>query len=189
MRIPLKKVLFFSGILTLYVLIFGSTGICPLCSFVTKSLGISLKSGPTSSSISEVRTASSWKLKDVQGNEISSDDFKGKVMIIDFWATWCPPCRAEIPGFVELQKKYKEKGLVVIGISLDQQGPEVVQSFMKEYKINYPVVMATEKVSEDFGGIESIPTTFIIDRKGNIVSKHVGLTESAVFEKEIAPLL
>jgi peroxiredoxin len=135
------------------------------------------------------KTAPAWELKDVNGKTLKSSDFKGKVVVLDFWATWCPPCRAEIPGFVELQKKYSEQGLTIVGISLDEKGPSVVKPFMKKFNINYPVVMGDDKVVEAFGGVESIPTTFVIDRTGKIVSKHVGLAEKSQFEKEIRPLL
>lgn len=135
------------------------------------------------------KEAPSWELKDVSGKTVKSSEFDGKVVILDFWATWCPPCRKEIPGFIELQKQYGKQGLMVVGISLDQEGPEVVEKFMKSYRINYPVVMGTTEIVEAFGGIEGIPTTFVIDRQGKIQSKHVGYVDKSVFEKEITPLL
>jgi thiol-disulfide isomerase/thioredoxin len=128
-----------------------------------------------------------WELKDPDGKLVKSSDFDGKVVILDFWATWCPPCKAEIPGFIELQKKYGEKGLVVIGVSLDEQGLSVVKQFMKEFGMNYPVVMGDVKLMQDFGGT-AIPTTFVIDRSGKIVAKHVGFASKETFEKEITPL-
>ena len=128
-----------------------------------------------------------WELKDPDGKLVKSSDFDGKVVILDFWATWCPPCKAEIPGFIELQKRYGEKGLVVVGVSVDEQGSSVVKQFMKEFAMNYPVVMGNFKMMQDFGGT-AIPTTFIIDRSGKIVSKHVGLASKETFEKEITPL-
>jgi peroxiredoxin len=134
-------------------------------------------------------TAASWELKDVDGKTVKLSDFKGKVVILDFWATWCPPCRAEIPSFVELQDKYKDKGLQIIGISVDQDGAKVLKPFIEQNKINYPIILADEKVQSDYGGIEGIPTTFIIDKEGKISAKHVGLTQKAEFEKEIEPLL
>lgn len=132
--------------------------------------------------------APDWELQDVDGKIVKSSDFKGKVVILDFWATWCPPCRAEIPSFINLQKKYEKQGLVIIGISSDEES-SVVKRFMAANKINYPVVMADSKVSEAFGGVEAIPTTFVINPQGQIVSKHVGLTPESTFEKEIKPLL
>jgi thiol-disulfide isomerase/thioredoxin len=133
--------------------------------------------------------ASAWELKDVDGKTVKSSDFAGKVIILDFWATWCPPCRAEIPGFIDLQKKYADKGLEVIGVSLDEQGPEVVKPFMKELGMNYPIVMGNAQIVQAYGSFEGIPTTFVIDRQGNVIAGHTGFTPKEVFEKEVTPLL
>ena len=130
-----------------------------------------------------------WELKDVDGKPVKSSDFTGKVVILDFWATWCGPCRMEIPGFIELQKQYADKGLVVVGVSLDQDGASVVKAFMEKTGINYPIVLGDEAIVSAFGGVEGIPTTFIIDRNGRIVGKHVGYSAKAEFEAEIKPLL
>jgi thiol-disulfide isomerase/thioredoxin len=135
------------------------------------------------------KAAPDWQLNDVDGKPVKLSDFKGKVIILDFWATWCPPCRAEIPGFVAIQKKYADKGFTMIGVSLDQQGPSVVKSFMHSFGMNYPVVMGTPKVVLDYGGITAIPTTFVIDRQGNVVTVYEGLTDQATFESVIGPLL
>ena len=133
--------------------------------------------------------APAWELKDVSGKSVKSSDFKGKVVILDFWATWCPPCRAEIPHFVALQDKYAGKGLVIVGISVDSDGPAVVSSFMKANQINYPIVMGTPDIAQLYGATQGIPTTFVIDRKGNIVATHLGLTDPAVFENEVKAAL
>jgi len=133
--------------------------------------------------------APGWQLKDVAGRVVRSDQFKGKVVVIDFWATWCPPCRAEIPGYVALQQKYRDQGLVIIGISLDQQGPDVVKKFMAEKKVNYTMVMGTEEVQAAFGGIEAIPTTFIIDRAGNLRDRKVGGEDEATYEQTLLQYL
>jgi thiol-disulfide isomerase/thioredoxin len=149
-----------------------------------------------STSTNEIPSASTssisgpaWELKSMDGKLVKSADFAGKVVILDFWATWCGPCRMEIPGFIELQKQYAEKGLVVVGVSLDQEGAPVVKSFMDKAGINYPVVLGDETIVNAFGGVEGIPTTFIIDHDGKIVRKHVGYTDKAEFEAEIKPLL
>lgn len=133
--------------------------------------------------------APAWTLRDVDGKSVSSADFKGKVVVLDFWATWCGPCRMEIPGFVELQKAYGNKGLAVVGVSLDKEGGRAVKPFMKQFGINYSVVLGDEKIIRDYGGIEGIPTTFVIDRQGRIVSKHIGYVDKTQFEREITRLL
>jgi cytochrome c biogenesis protein CcmG/thiol:disulfide interchange protein DsbE len=123
----------------------------------------------------EAAKVPAFKLKDATtGKEVSSAQWDGKVRIIDFWATWCPPCKKEIPDFIELQNEY---------------GPSVVAPFVKEWKMNYPVLIGGEEVSQAYGSIMSYPTTFIIDRKGNVVQKYIGFREKAVFEKDIKALL
>lgn len=136
-----------------------------------------------------LKKAPDFTLLDLDGGERSLSDFKGKVIILDFWATWCPPCRAEIPHFVELYNDYKDEGLEVIGVSLDNNAKKVIPSFSEQYKINYVLLIADKKVTRDYGGIGSIPTTFIIDRDGNIVKKYVGYRDKEVFEKDIKNLL
>ncbi len=133
--------------------------------------------------------APAWELKDIEGKTIKSADFSGKVVILDFWATWCGPCRMEVPGFVSLQKKYGKDGLVIVGVSLDEEGAAVLKPFIKKHSINYTIVVGDEKVSKAFGGVDALPTTFIIDRNNVIVSQHVGYAPEATFAKEIKPLL
>jgi len=133
-------------------------------------------------------TAAPWKLKDLDGKTVSLSDFKGKVVVLDFWATWCPPCRMEIPHFIALQKQYASQGMSVVGISLDES-PDAVVAFAKKEGINYPIVMGDEKVVADYGNIEAIPTTFIIDQNGKIVNKYVGYTEPDVIENDVKKLL
>jgi len=155
--------------------------------FATALLCLSFN--PVASFAKESGAAPAWELKDLEGKTVKSSDFKGKVVILDFWATWCPPCRAEIPHFVDLQKTYGDKGLTVIGVSLDEGGPKVVKEFSQKFKVNYPMVMGNDKIVSDYGGVEGIPTTFVIDRQGRIVNKHVGYADKETFEKEIKPLL
>jgi thiol-disulfide isomerase/thioredoxin len=133
--------------------------------------------------------APAWKLQDLNGQTVSGDQLRGKVVVLDFWATWCPPCRMEIPGYIEMAKKYEKDGLVIVGVSLDEGGPEVVKPFATKMGMSYTVVMGNEVVQSVFGGMDAIPTTFIIDRSGQIRDRKVGAEESAEYEKKVLSVL
>ncbi|MBI2875998.1 MAG: TlpA family protein disulfide reductase [Candidatus Tectomicrobia bacterium] len=133
--------------------------------------------------------APDFALPDLQGKTVRLSDFGGKVIILDFWATWCPPCREEIPHFVELYSQYRNHGFQMIGISLDAAGPAVVKEFARKYGINYPILMADDQVALQYGGIPGIPTTFVIDRQGKVSERHVGYREKETFEKALRSLL
>lgn len=133
--------------------------------------------------------APAWELKDLDGKPVKLADFKGKVVLLNFWATWCPPCRAEIPDLISLQQQYSPRGLVVIGVAMDHGGAAVVRPYVKKFGIEYPIVIGNQKIGEAYGGIEVLPTTFVIDRKGNVVVEQKGAAERAEFESEIKPLL
>jgi thiol-disulfide isomerase/thioredoxin len=127
-------------------------------------------------------------LTDIEGKKLDLADYKDKVVVLDFWATWCGPCRIQIPGFVEMQNKYAHQGFSVIGISLDDEPQPVVQ-FYKEFKMNYPVAVGNQRVAEIYGGILGLPTTFVIGRDGRIYAKHVGSEDVSVIEDEVQQLL
>jgi thiol-disulfide isomerase/thioredoxin len=133
--------------------------------------------------------APAWKLRDLEGHEVSSDQFKGKVLVVDFWATWCGPCVGEIPGYIALQKKYGPAGLVIVGVSLDQKGPDHVRRFAQAKGMNYIVVMGDDQVVEAFGGIAAIPTTFLISREGRILHQKTGAVPPEEYERLVQAAL
>jgi thiol-disulfide isomerase/thioredoxin len=138
---------------------------------------------------SQLQAAPAWALVDLAGKPVTSESLKGKVVIVDFWATWCGPCRAAIPHLMDLHKLYKDKGFEVVGVSLDQQGPAVVQSFVTQHEIPYTIAMGNQKIVSDFGGVRGIPTAFIISQDGKIYRKIVGLVPREQYEKDVIALL
>lgn len=131
--------------------------------------------------------ANPFTVHTIDDREVSLDSFKGKVTIVNFWATWCPPCRAEIPDLIALQDKYRDQ-LQIIGISEDEDGPAVVRKYVAEHRMNYPVAMMSPELEKLFPGIAALPTSFVIDRDGRIVQKHVGMLNAAVTEQETRAL-
>lgn len=135
-----------------------------------------------------LRPAPNFTLTDLSGQKLSLDNYRGKVVMLDFWATWCVPCKEEIPHFVDMQTKYGPRGLQVIGISMDDDEPPI-RAFQQQFKMNYPVARGSADLATQYGGVLGLPITFIIDREGRIVSRHIGQTKPEVFESEILKLL
>ena len=139
--------------------------------------------------VSAGQPAPAWKLKDLDGHEVSFEQFKGKVVVVDFWATWCGPCVSEIPGYVELQKKHGADGLVIVGVSLDTKSPEYVKKFARDHAMDYTLVMGNDGIVDAFGGFDAIPTTFLINRSGRIVHKKTGAMPHEEYEKLVKQAL
>ncbi len=132
--------------------------------------------------------APSFQIPGLDGKPVSPADARGKVVLLNFWATWCGPCRAEIPDLVELQAKYKDR-LQVMGLVVDDDDLDAIQQFVREFHINYPVAITSDDVRIQYGGIAALPTSFLIDPQGRVVQKHVGLRDPALYETEIRSLL
>lgn len=137
----------------------------------------------------EPRFAPEWELPDTEGRAIKFSDFVGQVVIVDFWATWCAPCRLEIPELIKLQSAYRDHGFTIVGISLDQPGNPAIKEYMAEVGVNYPIVMGNAEVLEAFGDVDGVPTSYVIDRSGKVVAKYLGYTERDVFEREIEMII
>lgn len=127
-------------------------------------------------------------LRDLDGNMVSTAAWQGKVVLLNFWATWCPPCREEIPILIELSKKYKDD-LLVIGISVDDGSPDEVKEFAHNIGINYPIVMRSRELLVEYGGVPALPTTFLVNKEGRVVQKHEGLFSPILYETEIRALI
>ena len=127
-------------------------------------------------------------LNDLDGHVISTASLQGKVVLLNFWATWCPPCREEIPMMTDLQNRFKDK-LQIVGISMDDSSADEVKQFTEEMKIDYQIVMGSSTLSQEYGGVPALPTTFVVNRDGRIVQKHEGLYPIEVYDSEIRALL
>jgi cytochrome c biogenesis protein CcmG/thiol:disulfide interchange protein DsbE len=137
----------------------------------------------------ERHAAPDFALKDADGKTVRLSDYKGKVVLLDFWATYCGPCKIEIPWFMDFERKHKDQGFAVLGIDMDDEGWDAVKPFVADVGINYRVVVGNDSTADKFGGIEALPTTFLIDRDGKIADVHVGLTSKGEFENAIEQLL
>lgn len=139
--------------------------------------------GGTITLLKERKTLEPFTAKALDGTDVSLAGLRGKVVIVNFWATWCPPCREEIPDLIALQAKYKDR-LQIIGVSQDEAPPSMVAKFAAEHQMNYPVIMDTPEIERQFTNIHALPTSFIIDRDGRIAQRHVGMLNASLTETE-----
>jgi peroxiredoxin len=135
------------------------------------------------------KAAPDFVLKDVNGKPLKLSDYKGKVVLLNFWATWCGPCKIEIPWFKEFETNLKNRGFAVVGVAMDDEGWEVVKPYLEKQAVNYRVVMGNDQVSIQYGNVDSLPTTFLIDKEGKIASIHIGLVSKGDYAAEIEQLL
>lgn len=180
------------AVVTLFLTAVLAIGIAPGCKSSKDTGGDAAKPLASDTTIDPTSTtipAPAFSLPDLAGNQVKLKQFTGKVLVIDFWATWCPPCRDAIPELVAMKKKYGPQGFDIVGISMDENPARVVPPFVEHYGINYPIVMGDDQVSSAFGGIYGLPTTFIVDRQGNIAQRYIGYVDLKVIEKEIEGLL
>lgn len=139
--------------------------------------------------VNQRKRAPQFALQDAEGRTIRLSDYAGKVVLLDFWATWCAPCQGAIPWLKELSEQYREAGLAVIGISMDDEGWEVVKPFAGKMKITYPIVVGNKRTAYLYGGVDSLPLAFFIDRDQYVAAIHLGAADRNAFEKTIKRLL
>lgn len=149
---------------------------------------LSIKTFATPAAARARKAAPDFTLTDSKGTPIRLSDYKGRVVLLDFWATWCHGCKTEIPWYMEFEDKYKESGLTVIGVSMDSDGWKSVTPFIQEKKINYDVVIGNDTLAKQYG-LTSMPMTLLIDRDGKIADAHVGMVDKAAWEGQIKTLL
>lgn len=135
------------------------------------------------------KPAPNFTLKDENGVNVSLADYKGKVVLLNFWATWCGPCQVEIPWFMQFEQQYKSQGFAVLGVSMDDDGWQAVKPFIASHKVNYRILLGNDSVGSLYGGLDALPTSFVIDREGRLAYTHVGLAGKNEYLDEIQSLL
>ncbi len=157
--------------------------------FATLSISVLLVVLQVSGAVAGTRMPS-FALESVKdGKIVNSNLFDGKVLLLTFFATWCPPCKQEIPVLNKLHSELSDAGFSVVGLSVDQQGPGTVAKFVEKEAIRYPVLMAESKTTRDFGGVYGIPVAFLVNKSGNVVKKYTGYVQHKILEKDVRSLL
>ena len=145
--------------------------------------------GAALGNVEEEGAAPGFTLQTLNGDELALKDLRGQVVLVNFWATWCPPCRLEIPGFQRVYEDYKDKGFTVLGLSTDEQGPGVVRAFVRDKGITYPVGMATDEMRRLYGGVDMLPQSFLLDQSGHVRKMVAGMFSEGMLRREIDTLL
>ncbi len=135
------------------------------------------------------QTAPDFELSDLDGKNVKLSDYRGKAVLLNFWATWCQPCKVEMPWFVDLQQRYGNDGLVVLGVAMDDSGKDAIADFAKEMHVNYPVLLGKEAVADSYGSVQFLPTTFYIDRSGKVIDRVFGLVDRKEIEDNVKKAL
>jgi peroxiredoxin len=139
--------------------------------------------------IGQRKNAAAFTLPDADAHDVTLAGYRGKVVLLNFWATWCGPCQEEIPWFIDFENNYRDRGFTVLGVSLDEDGWKAVRPYIQNSRMNYPVMLASRTVAASYGGIEGIPTTLLIDRSGKIAARYLGVPDKANYQKNILQLL
>jgi len=147
------------------------------------------RAGSSVKSAAERKPAPDFALKDADGRTVQLSDYRGKVVLLNFWATWCGPCKVEIPWFIEFEREHKDQGFAVIGVAMDDDGWDAVKPFVQRLNVNYRVLLGADSVAQLYGGVDSLPTTFIIDRQGKIAATHIGLVSKGMYERDLSEVL
>ena len=162
--------------------------------FVVAAMAVGIYAGMRRSgrnhaaAVSTLRAAPDLSVIDLNGDALRTSNYKGKVVLVNFWAAWCTPCAEEVPQFIALQKKYQDEGLQVIGFSVEDDAGEL-RDFYRKHQMNYPVVPSDLKIADGFGGVLGLPTTFLIGKDNFIHAKHNGATNFSALEQEVVALL
>ena len=163
--------------------------VAPVVFIAARVVGQIVSLANASSAPASAELAPPFQVKTLDGNLVSDDRLRGKVVLINFWAAWCPPCRAEMPGFEAVYERQADSGFAVLGVAMDEGGKDGVRQFLAERGIRYPVAMANDAIVQDFGGVSLLPSSFLIDRRGRIRNQVQGVYDAAALERQVDELL
>ena len=161
----------------------------PVLYIAARVIGQIVSLGNASSAPASSHVTPPFQVTTLDGRVVSDDRLRGKVVLINFWATWCPPCRAEMPGFESVYERHADSDFVVLGVAMDEGGQDGVRQFLAERRISYPVAMANDAIVQDFGGVSLLPSSFLIDRRGRIRNQVQGVYDAAALERQVDELL